>query len=97
MRLRRARADHLPSTPAAGGPGPRPSRPPVRWAALAAASIPVALVFTVVIAGLLPLVVPSLSVFPLVALCLFGELWALLFFAMRARPVSADGFVAPLR
>lgn len=98
MRLRPARADHtLSSLAAVRGSHPAPARPQALWAALAAASVPLALVLTVVIAGVLPLAFPSLSVFPLVALCLFGELWALLFFALRARPVSADGGMAPLR
>ncbi len=61
----------------------------IPWAARAAVSVPVALALTVVVAGVLPLAFPTLSPLPLVALCLFGELWALLFFALRARPVSA--------
>ena len=87
MRLRPVRADHPSSTPAALlRPGHPHDRTPSRWAALAAASVPLALALTVVVAGLLPVAVPSLSVFPLVALGLFMELWALLFFALRARP-----------
>ena len=47
--------------------------------------------------GVLPLAFPALSAFPLVALCLFGELWVLLFFALRARPVPALAGAAPDR
>ena len=66
-------------------------------AARAAASVPVALALTALVAGVLPLAFPALSAFPLVALCLFGELWALLFFALRARPVPALAGAAPDR
>ena len=98
MRLRLARADRPPSTlVAVRGSEARPAGPQARWSALAAASVPLAVLLTVVIAGVLPLVFPALSVFPLVALCLFGELWALLFFALRSRPVAADGGLSSLR